>query len=114
MSVRPPGNPTGRPVAISRRGRAIAIAVVVLILLIQVLPRLNTAYTDWLWFGSVDATSVFRTELLTRLGLFVIVGLLIGLAVSAGVLLAYRFRPVFLAQAGLPDALARYLSLIHI
>ena len=108
MSVRPPGNPTGRPVAISRRGRAIAVAVVVLILLIQVLPRLNTAYTDWLWFGSVDATSVFRTELLTRLGLFVVVGLLIGLAVSAGVLLAYRFRPVFLAQAGLPDPLSRY------
>lgn len=108
MSVRPPGNPTGRPVAISRRGRAIAVAVVVLIILIQVLPRLNSAYTDWLWFGSVDATSVFRTELLTRFGLFVLVGLLIGIAVSAGAVLAYRFRPVFLAQAGLPDAVARY------
>lgn len=108
MSVRPPGNSPGRPVAISRRGRAVAISVVVLILLIQVLPRLNTAYTDWLWFGSVDATSVFRTELLTRLGLFVVVALLVGGAVTAGILLAYRFRPVFLAQPGMPDALARY------
>lgn len=108
MSVRPPGNSPGRPIAISRRGRAVAVAVVVLILLIQVLPRLNTAYTDWLWFGSVDATSVFRTELLVRLGLFVAVALLVGLAVGAGILLAYRFRPVFLAQAGMPDALARY------
>jgi hypothetical protein len=108
VSVRPPGNSPGRPIAISRRGRAVAVAVVVLILLIQVLPRLNTAYTDWLWFGSVDATSVFRTELLARLGLFVAVALLVGLAVGAGILLAYRYRPVFLAQAGMPDALSRY------
>ena len=108
MSVRPPGNPPGRPIAISRRGRAVAVAVVVLILLIQVLPRLNTAYTDWLWFGSVDATSVFRTELLTRLGVFVVVALLVGLAVTAGIMLAYRARPVFLTQPGMPDALARY------
>lgn len=108
MSVRPPGNSPGRPLAISRRGRAVAIAVVVLIILIQVLPRLNSTYTDWLWFGSVDATSVFRTELLTRLGLFVVVGLFIGIAVATGIVLAFRFRPVFLAQAGLPDPLTRY------
>ena len=109
MSVRPPGSP-GRPIAISRRGRAVAVAVVVLIVLIQVLPRINSTYTDWLWFGSVDATSVLRTELLTRLGLFVLVAVLVGAAVTAGMLLAYRYRPVFLQQAGVPDALARYRS----
>ncbi len=108
MSVRPPGNPPGRPLTMSRRGRAVAIAVVVLIILIQVLPRLNSAYTDWLWFGSVDATSVFRTEILTRLGLFFVVAILIGAAISAGILLAFRFRPVFLAQGGLQDPLSRY------
>ncbi|GLB62580.1 UPF0182 protein Cgl0786/cg0896 [Dietzia sp. NCCP-2495] len=108
MSVRPPGTPPGRPVAISRRGRAVAVAVVVLIILIQVLPRLNSAYTDWLWFRSVDASSVFRTEVLTRIGLFLVVGLLVGLAVTTGLLLAYRYRPVFLAHGGMPDALARY------
>lgn len=107
MSVRPPGSP-GRPVAISRRGRAVALAVVVLVLLVQVVPRLNSTYTDWLWFRSVDATGVLRTELLTRLGLFVVVALLVAAAVTAGVVLAYRFRPVFLPQAGVPDALARY------
>ena len=110
MSVRPPGNPPGRPIAISRRGRAIAVVVVVLILLIQVVPRLNSAYTDWLWFRSVDASSVFRTEVLTRLGLFFLVAVLVGLAVTAGVLLAYRYRPVFLTQPGVSDALARYRS----
>ena len=103
MSVRPPGNSPGRPVAISRRGRAVAISVVVLILLIQVLPRLNSAYTDWLWFGSVDATSVFRTELLMRLGLFVVVALLIGLSVSAGILLAGRVRCHRLQRSARPD-----------
>ncbi|MET3859303.1 uncharacterized membrane protein (UPF0182 family) [Dietzia sp. 2505] len=107
MSVRPPGNP-GRPIAISRRGRAVAISIVVLIVLIQVLPRINSTYTNWLWFGSVDATSVMRTELLTRIGLFVVVALLVGLAIAAGILLAFRYRPVFLAQPGMPDALARY------
>lgn len=111
MSVRPPGNP-GRPIAISRRGRAVAISVVVLVVLIQVLPRLNSTYTDWLWFRSVDATSVLKTELLTRLGLFVMVALLVAAAVTAGVVLAYRFRPVFLPQAGVPDALARYRAAV--
>ena len=111
MSVRPPGSP-GRPIAISRRGRAVAVAVVVLIVLIQVLPRINSAYTDWLWFRSVDASSVFRAELLTRVGLFFAVGLLVGLAVAAGILLAYRYRPVFLAQPGMPDALARYRAAV--
>src|SRR5699024_9774318 len=109
VSVRPPGSP-GRPIAISRRGRAVAVAVVVLIVLIQVLPRINSTYTDRLWFGSVGATSVLRTELLTRLGLFVLVAVLVGAAVTAGMLLAYRYRPVFLQQAGVPDALARYRS----
>ncbi|MDV8000842.1 UPF0182 family protein [Rhodococcus sp. IEGM 1408] len=111
MSVRPPGNP-GRPIAISRRGRAVAISVVVLIVLIQVLPRINSTYTDWLWFRSVDATSVLRAELLTRLGLIVVVALVVGLAVAAGILLAYRYRPVFLAQAGMPDTLARYRAAV--
>ena len=108
MSVRPPGNPPGSPIAISRRGRAVAAVVVILIVLIQVVPRLNSAYTDWLWFRSVDASSVFRTEVLTRLGLFFLVAVLVGLAVAAGVLLAYRYRPVFLSQPGVSDALARY------
>lgn len=107
MSVRPPGN-QGRPIAISRRGRAIAIAVVALVVLIQVVPRLNSTYTNWLWFSSVDATSVLRTELLTRLGLFVVAALLVAAAVAAGIVLAYRYRPVFLPQAGVPEALARY------
>lgn len=111
MSVRPPGN-SARPIAISRRGRAVAISVVILVVLIQVLPRLNSTYTDWLWFRSVDATSVLKTELLTRLGLFALVAILVAVAVTAGAFLAYRFRPVFLPQAGVPDALARYRSAV--
>ncbi len=111
MSVRPPGN-TGRPIAISRRSRAVALTVVVLIVLIQVVPRVNSTYTDWLWFRSVDATSVLKTELLTRFGLFLVIGLVVAAAIAAGIVLAYRFRPVFLPPAGVPDALARYRAAV--
>ena len=107
MSVRPPGSP-GTPITISRRGRAIAVSVVVLLVLIQVVPRLNSTYTDWLWFRSVDATGVLRTELLTRLAVFLVVALLVAAAVIAGIVLAHRFRPVFLPQAGVADPLTRY------
>jgi hypothetical protein len=31
-----------------------------------------TYYSDWLWFGSVDKTSVFATTFMTQIGLFLV------------------------------------------
>lgn len=50
-------------------------------------------WTDFLWFRSVSATTVFVTQLTARVGLFVVFGLLMGAAVFASMTLAYRLRP---------------------
>ena len=40
----------------------------------------TTFYTDFLWYSSVDKSSVFTTLLLTQLGLFLVFGLLMATA----------------------------------
>ena len=69
----------------------IALAIAVLVLLIVLLWVAKSAYTDWLWFGSVGYLSVFKKILLMRIWLFfggalVVAGLLLG-----NLYIAYRF-----------------------
>ncbi|MGW4472464.1 UPF0182 family membrane protein [Nonomuraea sp. NPDC004354] len=52
-------------------------------------------YTDYLWFDSVKATSVFSGVLLTEIGLFVVGALLMAGIVGGNMLLAFRMRPMF-------------------
>ena len=53
----------------------------------------TTFYTDYLWYDSVDKGSVFSTLLVTRLGLFLVFGLLMGVSIWATMYIAYRSRP---------------------
>ncbi|MEO5903633.1 MAG: UPF0182 family protein, partial [Gemmatimonadaceae bacterium] len=62
-----------------RRLRAVWI-VVVLFLLFTIIPGTVGYITDWLWFREVGFQSVFATELIAKLGLFVV-----------GALVAYVF-----------------------
>ncbi|MBO0880141.1 MAG: UPF0182 family protein [Mycobacterium sp.] len=80
-------------------------------MLLLVGPRLIDGYVDWLWFGELGYRSVFTTVLLTRLGVFLVVGLLVGGIVFAGLALAYRTRPVFVPSDG-NDPVARYRSVV--
>ena len=50
-------------------------------------------YTDLLFFRSVHFSSVFTKVLGTRLVLFVIFGLIMGIAVASTLVIAYRLRP---------------------
>ncbi|MDF2710142.1 MAG: hypothetical protein K0R62_5794 [Nonomuraea muscovyensis] len=70
----------------------VAIAVVAIVALFFLFSGI---YTDYLWFDSVDYTSVFSTMLMTQIVLF-----LVGAALMAGIaggnmLLAFRMRPMF-------------------
>ena len=47
-------------------------------LLLLIGPRLIDTYVDWLWFGELGYRSVFTTQLVTRLVVFLVVALLIG------------------------------------
>jgi uncharacterized membrane protein (UPF0182 family) len=97
---------------LTRRSRiliAVALAVVVLLL---VGPRLIDGYVDWLWFGELGYRSVFTTVLFTQIIIFLVVSVLIGAIVFAGLALAYRTRPVFVPTAGPNDPVARYRTAV--
>ncbi|GGW58314.1 hypothetical protein FHS32_004851 [Streptomyces albaduncus] len=65
-------------------------------------------WTDWLWYRSVDYSSVFTTTLWTKIGLFFVFGLLMALAVGFNVWLAHRMRPPLSAMSMEQQNLDRY------
>lgn len=65
-------------------------------------------WTDWLWYRSVNYSSVFTTTLWTKIGLFAVFGLLMGLAVGLNIWLAYRLRPPLSAMSLEQQSLDRY------
>ena len=78
----------------------LAITVLVIAALTFVIPIAVNFYTDFQWFGEVDYRGVFATTWLTRIVLFVIVGLITGALTFLSMWLAWRSRPVDL---GLTD-----------
>ncbi|HXB88544.1 UPF0182 family protein [Mycobacterium sp.] len=103
--------PAAKMPKLTRRSRTLITIALAVILLLLVGPRLIDGYVDWLWFGELGYRSVFTTVLLTRLVLFVVVGLLVGGIVFAGLALAYRTRPVFVPSNG-NDPVARYRTVV--
>ncbi|UXA10332.1 UPF0182 family protein [Mycobacterium sp. SMC-8] len=87
--------PSARFAHLPRRTRAALFVAAGCVTLLIVGPRAVDAYVDWLWFGEVGYRSVWVTVLLTRLGIFIAAATLVGGAVMAAALLAYRTRPVF-------------------
>src|SRR5271169_4577253 len=103
--------PAARMPKLTRRSRTLIAIALTAIGLLLVGPRLIDAYVDWLWFGELGYRSVFTTVLVTRLIVFVVVGLLLGGIVFGGLALAYRTRPVFVPSNG-NDPVARYRSVV--
>ena len=109
-----PRGPAGprQQLRIGKRGKWIIGIIIVLALLVQVVPRLNNAYTEFLWYRSVDATSVFTTEVLTRIALFVLIALILSGAMIGAGILAYRNRPILVRGPG-QETLARYQNAVE-
>ncbi|MCD6336334.1 MAG: UPF0182 family protein, partial [Candidatus Latescibacteria bacterium] len=59
-----------------RTKKAIGIVIGIIVVLIAVAAMLTGVYTDWLWFSSLGFASVFRTILLTKVGMGLIFGLI--------------------------------------
>ncbi|MAU84763.1 UPF0182 family protein [Gordonia sp. Z-3] len=103
--------PAGMP-TLSRRSKiAIGIGVGILVLLL-VGPRLVGLITDWLWMSDVGYTRVFSTVMWTRVILFLVTTLVVGLLIFGAIAMAYRSRPVFVPASGPNDPLARYRSTV--
>ncbi len=104
--------PAARMPKLTRRSRILIAVAVAVVLLLLIGPRLIDTYVDWLWFGELGYRSVFTTVLMTRLIIFLVVSVLIGAIVFAGLALAYRTRPVFVPTNGPNDPVARYRTAV--
>ncbi|MCV7319741.1 UPF0182 family protein [Mycolicibacterium confluentis] len=104
--------PAAKMPNLTRRSRVLIAIAVVAVVLLLLGPRLIDTYVNWLWFGELGYRSVFTTEIVTRLVLFLAAFLLMGAIVFAGLALAYRTRPVFVPAAGPNDPVARYRTTV--
>lgn len=84
---------TRKPASKGPRGRVLAMTLAVLAGLLVLFLIFTALYTDLLWFRSVQFESVFTTIVGLRSLMFVGFGLLMGLVVGAGMVVAYRTRP---------------------
>ncbi|MFJ3534208.1 UPF0182 family protein [Streptomyces sp. NPDC090109] len=95
----------GRP---SRRARTLLMTLGVLAVLAMAFVMFAGFWTDWLWYRSVEYSTVFTTTLWTKIGLFAVFGLLMGLAVGFNIWLAHRLRPPLSAMSLEQQSLDRY------
>jgi uncharacterized membrane protein (UPF0182 family) len=94
---------------VSRRRRsALAPTLAILGVLVVLAVLMSTVWTDVLWYSQIGFLSVYRTELLTRAGLFLAGGLVMGVAVASSLVVAYRSRPVYAPVATEQMSLDRY------
>ncbi|MFD7019005.1 UPF0182 family protein [Streptomyces sp. NPDC059161] len=95
----------GRP---SRRVRTLLMTLGILAVLAMAFAMFAGFWTDWLWYRSVHYSSVFTTQLWTKIGLFCVFGLLMAFAVGLNIWLAHRLRPPLSAMSLEQQSLDRY------
>ncbi|HET6211702.1 MAG TPA: UPF0182 family protein, partial [Micromonosporaceae bacterium] len=92
----------------SRRGRVTVVVLIGVFFFFTLLGWIIDAWTDWLWFDEVNYTQVFTNVLRTRLVLFALFGLGMGLIVGGNLYLAYRLRPLLYPHSPEQHTLERY------
>ncbi|MDQ0716088.1 uncharacterized membrane protein (UPF0182 family) [Streptomyces luteogriseus] len=105
------GGPTGPRIRVgrpSRRVRTLLMTLGVLAVLGMAFTMFAGFWTDWLWYRSVNYSSVFTTTLWTKIGLFFVFGVLMALAVGFNIWLAHRLRPPLSAMSMEQQNLDRY------
>ncbi|OIJ87547.1 UPF0182 family protein [Streptomyces colonosanans] len=105
------GGPTGPRIRVgrpSRRARTLLMTLGVLVVLGMAFIMFAGFWTDWLWYRSVNYSSVFTTTLWTKIGLFFVFGLLMAVAVGLNIWLAHRMRPPLSAMSMEQQNLDRY------
>ncbi|WP_438306466.1 UPF0182 family membrane protein [Streptomyces sp. HUAS TT11] len=105
------GGPTGPRIRVgrpSRRARTLLMTLGVLAVLGMAFVMFAGFWTQWLWYRSVNYSSVFTTTLWTKIGLFFVFGLLMAAAVGFNIWLAHRLRPPLSAMSVEQQSLDRY------
>ena len=104
-----------RPVPLrheTRRPRPLVLTLIVLAVLLVGFSLFAGIWTDKLWFSSVGYGAVFTTLVWTKIGMFLVFGALMALAVGGNLWIAYRLRPVFRASSPEQANLDRYRDVI--
>ncbi|MDI2128036.1 UPF0182 family protein [Yinghuangia seranimata] len=107
------GDPRGRRIRLgapSRRLRTLLLTLGIIAVLVVAWILFANFWTDWLWYKSVGYGNVFTTKLWTRLGLFLVFGVLMAAAVGLNMYFAYRLRPQFRGMSLEQQSLDRYRS----
>ena len=94
-----------------RRPRPLVLTIVVVAFLLLAFSIFAGLWTEKLWFGTLGYSEVFGRLIWTRVGLFVVFGLLMALIVGGNLAIAYRLRPMF-GAFGSPANLERYREAI--
>ena len=84
------------------------ITIGVIVALGAIIASSSGFYIDWLWFKSVGFTEVWSTILITKIVLFVVVGVVTSLFITANIYIAYRKRPLYVPLSIEADNLERY------
>ncbi|MCW2886751.1 MAG: uncharacterized protein QOE54_6381 [Streptosporangiaceae bacterium] len=109
MTFRTPG--FGRRIG-GGRSRVLIPTLVVLAVLLVLFLVFTAIYTDLLWYRSVGFSSVYTTQLRTKVLLFIGAGILMALVVGANMVTAYRLRPAYRPLSVEQQGLERYRSVI--
>ncbi|WP_269329607.1 UPF0182 family membrane protein [Kineosporia babensis] len=96
-----------------RRRGALAPTLITLGVLIVLGLIASQMWTEVLWYQSVGFTEVYRTELLTKIILFVLGALVMGAAVAASLMIGYRSRPIYAPVSTEQVGLDRYRESIE-
>ena len=96
-----------------RRRGPLPIIVGALFAIGVALVSMSGFYADWLWFKSVDFTSVWSTVLMTKIALFFAAGLITAVLVLFNIVIAYKRRPLFVPLTIEADNLERYRAQIE-
>ncbi len=95
------------------RGRVLVPTILVLSGLVLAFVIFSGFYSDWLWFGSVEKTSVFATTVMSQIGLFLVFGALMTGALALNAAIAFRTRPAFGRMTAEQASLERYRASIE-
>jgi uncharacterized membrane protein (UPF0182 family) len=79
----------------NRNRTPLIITAGILVALSAILVYFSGFYVDWLWFKSVDFTSVWTKVLTTKIELFLIVGIITSFIISTNIFIAYKRRPLY-------------------
>ncbi|HEY9564821.1 MAG TPA: UPF0182 family protein [Nocardioides sp.] len=95
------------------RSRALWITLGIVVALVLAFTGFASLWSERLWFNSVGYESVFSNLIRTRVGLFLVFGLVMAVVVGINLYLAYRFRPIFRPASAEQVSLDRYRDAVQ-